>query len=34
MRHFDYTELEKKTWDNEIINYLSLIHENKSKQGV
>lgn len=34
MRHFDYTELEKKSWDNEIINYLSLIHEYKGKQGV
>lgn len=34
MRHFDYTELEKKTWDNEVINYLSLIHEYKGKQGV
>lgn len=33
MRHFDYTELEKKTWDNEIVNYLSLIHEYKGKQG-
>ncbi len=34
MRRFDYTELEKKTWDNEVINYLSLIHEYKGKQGV
>ena len=34
MRHFDYTELEKKMWDNEVINYLSLIHEYKGKQGV
>lgn len=34
MRHFDYTELEKKTWDNEIVNYLSLIHEYKGKQSV
>jgi len=34
MRHFDYTALEKKTWDNEVINYLSLIHEYKGKQGV
>ena len=33
MRHFDYTELQNKTWDNEVINYLSLIHEYKGKQG-
>ena len=33
MRHFNYSELEKKTWDNEVINYLSLIHEYKGKQG-
>ena len=33
MRHFNYTELEKKTWDNEVINYLSMIHEYKGKQG-
>ena len=34
MRHFNYTSLENKTWDNEIINYLSLIHEYKGKQSV
>lgn len=32
MRHFDYTGLKNKTWDNEVINYLSLIHEYKGKQ--
>ena len=32
MRHFDYTSLENRTWDNEVINYLSLIHEYKGKQ--
>ncbi len=34
MRHFDYTILENKTWDNEVINYLSRIHEYKGKQSV
>ena len=34
MRHFDYTSLINKTWDNEVINYLSLIHEYKGKQSV
>ncbi len=34
MRHFDYSGLERKTWDNEIINYLSQIHEYKGKQSV
>ena len=33
MRRFDYTELKNKTWDNEVINYLSLIHEYKGKQS-
>lgn len=33
MRHFNYKELENKTWDNEIINYLSLIHEFKGSQA-
>ena len=32
MRCFDYTELINKKWDNEVINYLSLIHEYKGKQ--
>ena len=34
MRRFDYSSLKNKTWDNEIINYLSLIHEEKGKQAV
>lgn len=34
MRNFDYSSLINKTWDNEIINYLSLIHEYKGKQSV
>ena len=33
MRHFDYTGLENRTWDNEVINYLSLIHEYKGRQS-
>ena len=33
MRHFDYSKLENYTWDNEVINYLSLIHEYKGKQA-
>ena len=33
MRHFDYTDLKNKCWDNEVINYLSLIHEYKGKQS-
>ena len=34
MRHFDYTSLQFRSWDNEIINYLSLIHEYKGKQSM
>ncbi len=34
MRRFDYAGLERKTWDNEIVNYLALIHEYKGKQSV
>lgn len=34
MRHFDYASLINKTWDNEIINYLTLIHEYKGKQKI
>ena len=34
MRRFDYSSLKDKIWDNEIINYLSLIHEEKGKQTV
>ena len=33
VRHFDYAALENRTWDNEVINYLSLIHEYKGKQS-
>ena len=33
MRHFDSTGLENRTWDNEVIHYLSLIHEYKGKQS-
>ena len=33
MRHFDYINLKDKTWDNEIVNYLSQIHEYKGKQA-
>lgn len=32
MRRFNYSSLKDKKWDNEIINYLSLIHEEKGKQ--
>ena len=32
MRQFDYSTLQEKTWDVEIVNYLSLIHEEKGKQ--
>lgn len=34
MRHFDYASLTNKTWDNEIVNYLTLIHEYKGKQSI
>lgn len=34
MRHFDYIGLKNRTWDNEVINYLSLIHEYKGKQSI
>lgn len=34
MRTFDYTYLRKKAWDNEIVNYLSQIHELKGRQTV
>ena len=33
MRCFNYTLLEYKTWDNEIVNLVSLIHEYKGKQA-
>ena len=32
MRSFDYTLLSKRTWDNEILSYVSKIHEYKGKQ--
>lgn len=34
MRTFDYTFLQKIAWDNEIVNYLSQIHELKGRQTV
>ncbi len=32
MRKFDYSKLADRTWDNEIISYISKIHEYKGKQ--
>lgn len=32
MRAFDYTHLAERTWDNEILSYISKIHEYKGKQ--
>ena len=32
MRQFDYSKLSDRTWDNEIISYISKIHEFKGKQ--
>lgn len=34
MRTFNYSKLADRTWDNEIISYLSKIHEYKGKQGL
>ncbi|MBP3361808.1 MAG: Fic family protein [Clostridia bacterium] len=34
MRRFDYSVLKDKKWDIEIVNYLSLIHEEKGKQSL
>lgn len=34
MRSFDYSYLKVKTWDNEIVNYLSQIHELKGRQSL
>lgn len=34
MRHFDYSELESRTWDNEILSYIAQIHEYKGKQAM
>lgn len=32
MRRFDYSDLETRTWDNEIISYIAKIHEYKGRQ--
>ena len=32
MRSFDYSNLADRTWDNEILSYVSKIHEYKGKQ--
>ena len=32
MKYFDYTRLADRTWDNEILSYISKIHEYKGKQ--
>lgn len=32
MRKFDYSYLADRTWDNEIMSYISKIHEYKGKQ--
>ena len=32
MRQFDYSYLADRTWDNEIMSYISKIHEYKGKQ--
>lgn len=34
MRKFDYSYLADRTWDNEIISYISKIHEYKGKQAL
>ena len=34
MRNFDYSCLKNRAWDNEIINYLSQIHELKGRQAL
>ena len=34
MRSFDYRKYKNNRWDNEITNYLSLIHEYKGKQDL
>lgn len=34
MRRFNFAILKDKKWDNEIVNYLSLIHEAKGKQSL
>ena len=34
MHNFDYSLLEKQTWDSEILNYIEKIHEYKEKQNL
>lgn len=34
MRRFNFSVLKDKKWDNEIVNYLSLIHEAKGRQSL
>ena len=34
MRTFDYSNLADRTWDNEIVSYLTQIHEYKGKQDL
>lgn len=34
MRSFNYSALKDKKWDNEIVSYVSLIHEYKAKQEI
>lgn len=34
MRNFDYEQLAKRTWDNEILSYVASIYEYKGKQNL
>ena len=34
MKIFDYSKLADRTWDNEIVSYLTQIHEYKGKQDL
>ena len=34
MRRFDYSFLKERAWDNEIVGYLSQIHEQKGRQNL
>lgn len=34
MRHFDYSEFENRSWDNDILSYIAQIHEYKGKQSL
>ena len=34
MRTFDYSNLADRAWDNEIVSYLTQIHEYKGKQDL